>query len=76
MIPAYSALEFGCLKDMEGMEWLRDLLEIKGLRSLNVNAIVEHCPPVTTSRAMAGYVRFSSSIESGLAEFLHRELLA
>ena len=75
-IPAYSAREFGWLKDMEGMEWLRDLLEIKGLQALNVDAIVEHCPPVTTSRAMAGYVRFSSSIESGLSEFLQREMLA
>jgi len=76
MFPAYSATEFGWLKDMEGMEWLRDLLEIKGLRALNVNAIVEHCPPATTSRAMAGYIRFSSSIESGLSEFLQREMLA
>jgi hypothetical protein len=75
-IPAYSAREFSWLKDMEGMEWLRDLLEIKGLQALNVDAIVEHCPPVTTSRAMAGYVRFSSSIESGLSEFLQREMLA
>jgi hypothetical protein len=76
MIPPYSALEFGWLKDMEGMEWLRDLLEIRGLQSLNVNAIIEHSPPATTSRAMAGYIRFSASIESGLSEFLQREMLA
>jgi hypothetical protein len=76
MIPPYSALEFGWLKDMEGMEWLRDVLEIKGLQALNVNAIIEHFPPATTSRAMAGYIRFSASIESGLSEFLQREMLA
>lgn len=76
IIPAYSAREFGYLKDMEGMEWLRDVLEIKGLQALSINAIVEHCPPASNSRAMAGYIRFSASIEGGLSEFLKSELLA
>lgn len=76
MIPAYSAQQFGMLKDMEGMEWLRGLLEIKGLQALNVDAIVEHCPPAASSRAMAGYIRFSASIQGGLSEFLRSEILA
>lgn len=75
MIPAYSAREFGFLKDMEGMEWLRDVLEIKGLQTMAVNAITEHCPPASNSRAMAGYIKFSASIEGGLSEFLKSEML-
>lgn len=74
-IPAYNAHDFRWLKDVEGMEWLRDLLEIRGLRKLDVNAIVEHCPPATNSMAMAGYIRFSASIEDGLSKFLAREML-
>ena len=75
MIPAYGAGEFGVLKDMEGMEWLRDLLELRGLRTLSVTPIVEHCPPASSSRAMAGYIRFSASIEEGLSRFLEGEML-
>lgn len=75
-VPAYSTHDFGWLKNMEGMEWLRDLLELRGLRELNVNAIVEHCPPAFTSMAMAGYIRFSASIEDGLSSFLTSAMLA
>jgi hypothetical protein len=75
MIPAYSAQEFGWLKDLEGMEWLQNILEIKRLQTLSVNAIVEHCPPAYSSRAMAGYIRFSASIDGGLSEFLKSEML-
>lgn len=74
-IPAYNAYDFRWLKDMEGMEWLRDLLEIRGLQELGIHAIVEHCPPATNSMAMAGYIRFSASIEDGLTKFLRSELL-
>jgi hypothetical protein len=76
MIPAYGAGEFGWLKDMEGMEWLRDLLELRGLQKLSVTPIIEHCPPAASSRAMAGYIRFSASIEDGLSKFLMGEMLA
>jgi hypothetical protein len=75
MIPAYGAGEFGWLKDMEGMEWLRDLLELRGLQTLSVTPIIEHCPPAYSSRAMAGYIRFSASIEEGLSKFLEGEML-
>lgn len=76
MVPRYGAREFGWLKDMEGMEWLRDLLGVGGLQALSVNAIVEHCPPAINSMAMAGYIRFSASIEEGLSKFLMGEMLA
>ena len=62
-------------EDGEGMEWLQYLLEVKGLEELEVNAVVEHCPPATNSSAMARYVRFSASVEGGFAEFLKEQLL-
>lgn len=74
-IAAYSASDFNLLAELEGMSWLRDLLEIKGLQEMNVDAVVEHCPPATSSMAMAGYIRFSASIEAGLAGFLKEQLL-
>jgi hypothetical protein len=74
-IAAYSACDFRLLVGLEGMEWMRELLEIRGLQDLNVNAVVEHCPPATSSMAMAGYIRFSASIETGLAGFLEEQLL-
>jgi len=55
---------------------LRDLLELRGLQSLSVTPIVEHCPPAASSRAMAGYIRFSASIDEGLSRFLMGEMLA
>lgn len=76
LVPAYTASDFRTLKSMEGMEWLRELLEIKGLQELNLSTIVEHCPPATNSMAMAGYIRFSASIEHGLSKFLRSEMLA
>ncbi|KAF2724529.1 hypothetical protein K431DRAFT_281957 [Polychaeton citri CBS 116435] len=74
-IPKYKAADFNILIDMEGMEWVRDLLEIRGLQELEVSAVVEHCPPATTSGAMAGYVRFSASVECAFAQFLNQALL-
>lgn len=75
LVPAYNASHFELLKEMEGMEWMRDLLEIRGLQELDVSAIIEHCPPATNSVAISNFIRFSASIEVGLAEFLKGALL-
>jgi hypothetical protein len=46
------------------LEWAEQLMEIKGLKTLNVKALVEHCPrPV--SEKLAFWVAFSKSIEEG-----------
>ncbi|MCJ1413267.1 hypothetical protein MMC19_007371 [Ptychographa xylographoides] len=58
---------------IEGMEWVTELAAIKGLRNLDVKAYMEHCPP-PQSIAMAFFVNFSASIETGFAEYL-RELM-
>lgn len=74
-IPTYSARDFELLKDVAGMEWMQYLLEFRGLQELDVNAVVEHCPPAVSSMAMAGYIRFSASVETGFAEFIRGHLL-
>jgi hypothetical protein len=69
-ITPYSGYDFGLLIECDGMSWLRDLLEIKGLQ-----AVVEHCPPASSSSAMASYIRFSASVDTGMADFLRQSLI-
>lgn len=75
-VSTYSAADFSLLKGLEGMEWMQYIEEINGLQELDVQAVIEHCPPVTSSTAMANYVRFSASVETGLAEYLKERMLA
>jgi hypothetical protein len=75
-IPKYSAKDFAVLAQGHGMEWMQYLLEITDLEALDVRAVVEHCAPASSSAAMAHYVRFSASVETGFAEFLRSRLLA
>ena len=74
-IVQHSAADFLQLRYTDWMQWLRELLEIKGLRTLDVDAIVEHCPPASNSVAMAAYIRFSASIKGGFAEFLREQMV-
>lgn len=74
-VARYCARDFELLKDREEMEWLHSLLDLKELRELDVRAVVEHCPPTTSSSAMANYVRFSASVEGGFREWLGGQLL-
>lgn len=74
-IATYTPQDFKLLKEAEGMQWMQYLLEIKGLQKLDINAVVEHCPPATTSTALANFVRFSASIETGFSIFLRQHLM-
>ena len=74
-VSPYNEMDFHFLKEMDGMEWVQDLLNINGLERLDVNAVVEHCPP-PMSTAMARYVKFSASIDDSFAQFLRSEMLA
>lgn len=74
-IARYSAQDFELLEQLDGMEWMQYLLEVDGLQELDVQAVIEHCPPATSSQAMANYVRFSASVETGFADFLKGRLL-
>lgn len=73
-VATYSASDFRVLKELESMEWLREILAIRGVQDVDVNGVIEHCPPGTNSNAMAEYIRFSASVEGGFAEFLKQEL--
>lgn len=74
-IAKYSAQDFRLLRSLGGMEWMQYLLEIKELQELDVKAVVEHCPPATNSMAMAEYIRFSASVETGFRDFLQQHLM-
>ena len=74
-VSKYSASDFELLQGMEGMEWMQYLLEINKLQELDVQAVIEHCPPCTSSSAMANYVRFSASVETGFRDYLMGQLL-
>ncbi|EME41454.1 hypothetical protein DOTSEDRAFT_73767 [Dothistroma septosporum NZE10] len=74
-IARYSAQDFEVLQQNDNMTWLQYLLEVEGLQEVDVQAVIEHCPPCTSSSAMASFVRFSASVETGFAEFLKSHLL-
>lgn len=75
-LPKYSASDFKTLSNVryEPLEWVWELLSIKGIRNLEVVSEIHHCPP-SHSSAMAFFAAFSSSIEKGFAEFLRSELV-
>ncbi|KAH9844859.1 hypothetical protein Tdes44962_MAKER01406 [Teratosphaeria destructans] len=74
-VPVYDQHDMALLSGLEGYEWMRDLLAFRGLQEVDVQAVVEHCAPGGTSRALAGYIRFSASVESGFKGFLREQLL-
>ncbi|KAF4630363.1 hypothetical protein G7Y89_g7780 [Cudoniella acicularis] len=75
-LPKYSPADFKTLSSVryEALDWVWELLSIKGIRNLEVASEIHHCPP-SHSSAMAFFAAFSASIESGFAEFLRSELL-
>lgn len=51
------------------LTWVEQLFELKGLRQINIKALVEHCPgPV--SEIMAFWIAFSKSVEDGFSEWV------
>jgi hypothetical protein len=75
-IPEYTVADFKTLSTVryEALEWVWELLSIKGLRKLDVSAEMHHCPP-SHSSAMSFFAAFSSSIETGFAQFLRSEMI-
>ena len=71
----YDESDFKLISGFEGMEWVRQVAEIKGLQDVDVKAHLQHCPP-PCSNAMAFFVNFSASIEQGFAAFLKSQMLA
>lgn len=73
-VEPYTATDLVYMQDTDGMEWIQDLLRIKGLERLDVDAVVEHCPP-PMSKAMERYVRFSASVGGTFSEFLRERMV-
>lgn len=75
----YSKADFALIARLdemdEDMEWMKHVVAIKDLRVLNVKALLQHCP-VPGSKAMAFFVNFSASIETGFAEYLRSLMVA
>jgi len=69
----YTKSDFGIISRLEDMEedmdWVRYIVEIKGLQFLSVKALLEHCP-IPGSKKMAFFVNFSASIEKGFTDYL------
>ncbi|CAK3914693.1 Hypothetical predicted protein [Lecanosticta acicola] len=74
-VSRYNAGDFELLRGTDGMEWMQYLLEIRDLQEVDVEPVIEHCPPSTSSTAMASYVRFSASVGGGFSEWLKGQLL-
>jgi hypothetical protein len=64
LIPALQPEHFDFLKGTEGMEWIEELLAVKGLDHIAVEPIVVHSP-FARSAAMARYIQFSASVDDG-----------
>ncbi|KAI4136064.1 MAG: hypothetical protein LQ347_000114 [Umbilicaria vellea] len=71
----YKESDFDLISEIEGMEWMSQVAEIKGLQEVDVKAYLQHCPP-PCSNAMTFFVNFSASIELGFAAFLKSQMLA
>jgi hypothetical protein len=76
-MPEYTVADFKTLSTVryEALEWVWQLLSIKGIRKLDVSSEIHHCPP-SHSSAMSFFAAFSASIETAFAEFLRSEMLA
>ncbi|KAH7046010.1 hypothetical protein B0J12DRAFT_627642 [Macrophomina phaseolina] len=56
-------------------EWVGQLLWLRGLRDIQIEAIVEHCP-TPMSETMAFWVSFSKSVEAGFRDWVRGVMLA
>ncbi|KAI4753423.1 hypothetical protein E4T52_14391 [Aureobasidium sp. EXF-3400] len=64
LVPALQLEHFDVLKGTDGMEWIEELLAVKGLDHIDVEPIVVHSP-FARSAAMARYIQFSASVDDG-----------
>lgn len=75
-LPEFTTQDFKTLSSVgyEPLEWVWELLSVKGIRNLEIGSEIHHCPP-SHSSAMAFFAAFSASIEKGFAEFLRAEMM-
>lgn len=72
----YTPAAFKTLRSVkyESLEWVWELLKVKGIQKLDITSEIHHCPP-THSNAMEFFAAFSAAIELGFADFLKEEML-
>lgn len=75
-LPQYFSADFRTLASVryEALEWVWELIAIKGVRKLEISSEIHHCPP-SHSSGMAFFAAFSASIECGFADFLQHEMV-
>lgn len=75
-LKVFTVGDFQTLSDVryEALDWVWELLSIKGVRNLEIASEIHHCPP-SHSNAMAFFAAFSASIEKGFAEYLRGEMV-
>lgn len=66
--------DFCEISKFDGMEWVEELVAIKGLQNLDIKTIWEVCP-LPCSNGLAFFADFSASIEKGFAEYLRENML-
>ncbi|KAH7139369.1 hypothetical protein B0J11DRAFT_501526 [Dendryphion nanum] len=57
------------------LEWVEQLMAIRGLEDVRVKAVVEHCPQ-PRSEIMAFWVAFSKSVEGGFGEWVRGVMIS
>ncbi|KAF2712287.1 hypothetical protein K504DRAFT_426387 [Pleomassaria siparia CBS 279.74] len=67
--------EWGTEVECVYLEWVEQLMAVKGLRKLSISAKVERCPP-PRSEIMAFWVAFSKSVELGFDEWVRGVMMA
>lgn len=72
----FSAEDFKVLRKArhEPLEWVWELLAIKGLQRVEVSSEI-HQAPLHHSKNMTFFAEFSASIDNGFSEFLRSELV-
>lgn len=75
-LPEYTVSDFKTLESVgyEPLEWVWQLLSVKGLQNVEIDSEINHCPP-SHSSAMAFFAAFSASIETGFADYIRGELV-
>ncbi len=75
-MPQYAASDFKTLTTVgfEGVEWIRELVDVKSLQELQVIPEIEQCSSPKSS-AMLFFQAFSASIDKGFADYLQSEML-
>ncbi|KAL8995294.1 MAG: hypothetical protein Q9169_004938 [Polycauliona sp. 2 TL-2023] len=66
--------DFSHIIQSERMDWARELMSIKNLRTLKVIAALQHCPP-PRSKEMVFFANFTANIESGFSAYLKSVML-